>query len=60
MDSRSCRRKGLFAKVCNSKRRVSRVEEEDAQTSLETEVNHNVLDHVDDSKPEYGILSIQP
>ena len=49
-----------FAKVCNSRCRVNLVEEEDAQTSLETEIDHIVLDQDDDSEPEYGILSTQP
>ena len=46
--------------MCNSRRRVNRVEEEEAQSSLEREIDHIVLDQDDDSEPEYGILSIQP
>ena len=52
------RKKGHFAKVYNSRRRVNRVEEEEVQPSLETEIDHNVLDQEDDSEPEYGFLSI--
>ena len=60
MECRSCKKKGHLAKVCNSKRRFIRVEEEAAQASLETDIDHIVLDQDDDSEPEYGILSIQP
>ena len=54
------RKKGHFAKVCNSRRQINCVEEEEAQPSLETEIDHIALDQDDDSEPEYGILSITP
>ena len=36
------------------------MEEEDAQASLETEIDNFLLDQGDNSEPDYGILSIQP
>ena len=44
--------------MCNSRRRVNRVEAEKVQSSLRTEIYHIVLDQEDDSKLEYGVLSI--
>ena len=56
----TCKKKGHFAKVCNSRRRVNHVEEEEVQRCLETEIDIIVLDQEDDSEPEYGVLSITP
>ena len=44
--------------MCNSRRRVNCVEEEETQASLETKIDHIVLDQDDDIEPEYGVLSI--
>ena len=58
VECRTCKKKGHFAKVCNSRRTVNRVEEEEVQSNLETEIDNIVLDQDDDSEPEYGVLSI--